>query len=172
MIPNLGLWEVGLEQRRIEKNVISLKQHVHLIYNNIQDEVSDYIHITAYTPAAMEDISRGRWMVDMCVSTQYLGESDGMPPFLHQALRCIMKLFLVQTSAILSVAIIVLHSWLIKRPPWWTSHLHCNYVYANHRQSLWWEQAVAGILNRMGWGSFIQIKCIFTLVRYLRIDIK
>ena len=110
MIPNLGVWAVGLEQRRIEKNVISLKQHVQLIYNNIQDEVSDYIHITAYTPAAMEDISGGRWMVDMCVSTQYLGEPDGMPPFLHQALRYLMKLFLAQKSAVLSVAIIVLHN--------------------------------------------------------------
>ena len=170
MIPNLGVWAVGLEQRRIEKNVTSLKQHVQLIYNNIQDEVSDYIHITAYTPAAMEDISGRRWMVDMCVSTQYLGESNGMPPFLHQALRSLLKLFLVQKSAVLSVAII--HNQLIKWPPWWTSHLHCNYVYANHSQSLWWEQAGAGILNRSGWGSFIQIKWIFTIVRYLRIDIK
>ena len=46
-------------------------------------------------------------MVDMCVSTQYLGESDGMPPFLHRALRSLMKPFLVQKSAVLSVAIIV-----------------------------------------------------------------
>ena len=49
-------------------------------------------------------------MVDMCVSAQYLGESDGMPPFLHQALRSLMKLFLVRKSAVLSAAIIVLHN--------------------------------------------------------------
>ena len=35
------------------------------MYNNIEDEVSDYIHITAYTPVAMEDISGETGMMDI-----------------------------------------------------------------------------------------------------------
>ena len=33
--------------------------------NNIKDEVPDYIHITAYTPVAMEDISGETGMMDI-----------------------------------------------------------------------------------------------------------